>query len=34
VVCVGGSWIAPRAAIDAGDFAAIERLARAASALR
>jgi 2-dehydro-3-deoxyphosphogluconate aldolase/(4S)-4-hydroxy-2-oxoglutarate aldolase len=34
VVCVGGSWIAPRAAIDAGDFAAIERLARAAAALR
>jgi 2-dehydro-3-deoxyphosphogluconate aldolase/(4S)-4-hydroxy-2-oxoglutarate aldolase len=34
VVCVGGSWIASRAAIEAGDFAAIERLARAASALK
>jgi 2-dehydro-3-deoxyphosphogluconate aldolase/(4S)-4-hydroxy-2-oxoglutarate aldolase len=34
VVCVGGSWIAPRAAIDAGDFATIERLARAAAALK
>ena len=33
VVCVGGSWITPRAALDAGDFAAIERLARAASGL-
>ncbi len=34
VICVGGSWIAPRAAIEAGDFAKIEQLARAASALR
>ena len=34
VICVGGSWIAPRAAIAAGDFAKIEQLARAASALR
>jgi 2-dehydro-3-deoxyphosphogluconate aldolase/(4S)-4-hydroxy-2-oxoglutarate aldolase len=34
VACVGGSWIAPRAAIDAGDFATIERLARAAAALK
>jgi 2-dehydro-3-deoxyphosphogluconate aldolase/(4S)-4-hydroxy-2-oxoglutarate aldolase len=33
VVCVGGSWITPRAALEAGDFAAIERLARAAAAL-
>ncbi|MEM6850848.1 MAG: bifunctional 4-hydroxy-2-oxoglutarate aldolase/2-dehydro-3-deoxy-phosphogluconate aldolase [Pseudomonadota bacterium] len=33
VVCVGGSWVAPRALIDAGDWAAIERRARAASAL-
>ena len=33
VVCVGGSWITPRAALDAGDFAAIERLASAAAAL-
>jgi 2-dehydro-3-deoxyphosphogluconate aldolase/(4S)-4-hydroxy-2-oxoglutarate aldolase len=34
VICVGGSWIAPRAAIEAGDFGKIEQLARAASALR
>jgi 2-dehydro-3-deoxyphosphogluconate aldolase/(4S)-4-hydroxy-2-oxoglutarate aldolase len=34
VICVGGSWIAPRAAIAAGDFGKIEQLARAASALR
>jgi 2-dehydro-3-deoxyphosphogluconate aldolase/(4S)-4-hydroxy-2-oxoglutarate aldolase len=34
VLCVGGSWIAPRDAIEAGDFARIEQLARAASALR
>jgi 2-dehydro-3-deoxyphosphogluconate aldolase/(4S)-4-hydroxy-2-oxoglutarate aldolase len=34
VVCVGGSWIAPRAAIAAGDFTKIEQLARAATALR
>jgi 2-dehydro-3-deoxyphosphogluconate aldolase/(4S)-4-hydroxy-2-oxoglutarate aldolase len=34
VVCVGGSWIAPRAAIAAGDFGKIEQLARSASALR
>jgi len=34
VICVGGSWIAPRAAIAAGDFAKIEQLARAATALR
>jgi 2-dehydro-3-deoxyphosphogluconate aldolase / (4S)-4-hydroxy-2-oxoglutarate aldolase len=33
VLCVGGSWIAPRGAIDAGDFASIERLAREAAAL-
>jgi 2-dehydro-3-deoxyphosphogluconate aldolase/(4S)-4-hydroxy-2-oxoglutarate aldolase len=31
VLCVGGSWIAPRDAIAAGDFARIEALARAAS---
>lgn len=31
VVCVGGSWVAPQQLIDAGDWAAIERLARAAS---
>jgi len=34
VLCVGGSWIAPREAIAAGDFARIERLAREAAALR
>jgi 2-dehydro-3-deoxyphosphogluconate aldolase / (4S)-4-hydroxy-2-oxoglutarate aldolase len=33
VVCVGGSWMAPPAAIAAGDLAAIGRLARAAAAL-
>lgn len=34
VLCVGGSWIAPEAAIDAGDTAVIERLAREAAGLR
>ena len=34
VACVGGSWLAPREMIAAGDFAKIEQLARAASALR
>jgi 2-dehydro-3-deoxyphosphogluconate aldolase / (4S)-4-hydroxy-2-oxoglutarate aldolase len=34
VLCVGGSWIAPRDAIAAGDFARIEQLAREASGLR
>lgn len=34
VPCVGGSWLAPPAAIEAEDFAAIERLAREAAALR
>ena len=34
VLCVGGSWIAPESAIASGDVAAIERLAREASALR
>jgi len=32
VLCVGGSWIAPREAIAAGDFARIEQLAREATA--
>jgi 2-dehydro-3-deoxyphosphogluconate aldolase/(4S)-4-hydroxy-2-oxoglutarate aldolase len=32
VLCVGGSWIAPREAIAAGDFARIEGLAREATA--
>ncbi|TCS35730.1 2-keto-3-deoxy-phosphogluconate aldolase [Paucimonas lemoignei] len=34
VACVGGSWLTPRDAIHAGDWAAITRLAQAASALR
>src|SRR5579864_6717129 len=34
VVCVGGSWLTPRDALAAGDFARIERLAREAAALR
>ncbi|MES1202748.1 MAG: bifunctional 4-hydroxy-2-oxoglutarate aldolase/2-dehydro-3-deoxy-phosphogluconate aldolase [Pseudomonadota bacterium] len=34
VLCVGGSWVAPLDAIRAGDWARIETLARAASALR
>ena len=33
VVCVGGSWVAPGAMVRAGDWAGIERLARAAAAL-
>ena len=34
VVCVGGSWLAARETIAAGDFARIEALARAAAGLR
>jgi 2-dehydro-3-deoxyphosphogluconate aldolase/(4S)-4-hydroxy-2-oxoglutarate aldolase len=34
VLCVGGSWVAPEAAIAAGDVGAIERLARQAAALK
>jgi 2-dehydro-3-deoxyphosphogluconate aldolase/(4S)-4-hydroxy-2-oxoglutarate aldolase len=34
VVCVGGSWLAPKAMLAAGDWAAIEALARDASALK
>jgi 2-dehydro-3-deoxyphosphogluconate aldolase/(4S)-4-hydroxy-2-oxoglutarate aldolase len=34
VVCIGGSWVAPREAVAAGDWPAIARLARAAAALR
>ncbi len=30
VVCVGGSWVAPQGLIDAGDWAAITKLAQAA----
>ncbi|MFK7761776.1 MAG: bifunctional 4-hydroxy-2-oxoglutarate aldolase/2-dehydro-3-deoxy-phosphogluconate aldolase [Roseobacter sp.] len=33
VVCAGGSWVAPGNLVDAGDWAAIEELARAASQL-
>lgn len=33
VVCVGGSWVAPKAMLRAGDWAGIERLAREAAAL-
>ncbi|QFG69734.1 bifunctional 4-hydroxy-2-oxoglutarate aldolase/2-dehydro-3-deoxy-phosphogluconate aldolase [Ornithinimicrobium pratense] len=33
VACVGGSWITPEAAIDAGDWATIERLAGEAAQL-
>jgi 2-dehydro-3-deoxyphosphogluconate aldolase / (4S)-4-hydroxy-2-oxoglutarate aldolase len=31
VACVGGSWVAPRAAVDARDWSQIERLAAAAA---
>ena len=34
VLCVGGSWVAPAKAIEAGNWAAIEALARGAAALR
>jgi 2-dehydro-3-deoxyphosphogluconate aldolase/(4S)-4-hydroxy-2-oxoglutarate aldolase len=34
VIAVGGSWVTPQAAVDAGDWAEITRLAKAASALR
>jgi 2-dehydro-3-deoxyphosphogluconate aldolase/(4S)-4-hydroxy-2-oxoglutarate aldolase len=34
VVAVGGSWVAPREAAAAGDFARITELARAAAALQ
>lgn len=34
VACVGGSWVAPRDAVAAGDWTRIERLAAAASALK
>ncbi|OAN68237.1 keto-deoxy-phosphogluconate aldolase [Jannaschia sp. EhC01] len=33
VVCAGGSWVAPKSAVEAGDWAEIERLAREAAAL-
>jgi 2-dehydro-3-deoxyphosphogluconate aldolase / (4S)-4-hydroxy-2-oxoglutarate aldolase len=34
VVCVGGSWVAPKAMLAAGDWSGIEALARDAAALR
>ncbi|MBU6491866.1 MAG: bifunctional 4-hydroxy-2-oxoglutarate aldolase/2-dehydro-3-deoxy-phosphogluconate aldolase [Burkholderiales bacterium] len=34
VVCVGGSWLTPKAVVDRRDWAAITRLAQAAAALR
>jgi 2-dehydro-3-deoxyphosphogluconate aldolase/(4S)-4-hydroxy-2-oxoglutarate aldolase len=34
VVCVGGSWVAPRNAVAAGDWPQVERLAAAAAALK
>jgi 2-dehydro-3-deoxyphosphogluconate aldolase/(4S)-4-hydroxy-2-oxoglutarate aldolase len=34
VIAVGGTWVTPRDAVEAGDFARITALARAASALR
>ena len=33
VVCVGGSWVAPKDALASGDWDAITRLAKEASAL-
>ncbi|MDH3263639.1 MAG: bifunctional 4-hydroxy-2-oxoglutarate aldolase/2-dehydro-3-deoxy-phosphogluconate aldolase [Paracoccaceae bacterium] len=33
VMCVGGSWVAPKAMVDNGDWAGIEALAREAAAL-
>jgi 2-dehydro-3-deoxyphosphogluconate aldolase/(4S)-4-hydroxy-2-oxoglutarate aldolase len=33
VLCVGGSWVAPNALVEAGDWAGIEALARDAAAL-
>lgn len=34
VLCVGGSWLAPKALVEAGDWAEIERIASGAAALR
>jgi 2-dehydro-3-deoxyphosphogluconate aldolase/(4S)-4-hydroxy-2-oxoglutarate aldolase len=34
VICVGGSWVTPRALLDAGDWGAIMGLARQAASLR
>ena len=34
VACVGGSWMLPKAALSAGDYAAVETLAREAAGLK
>ena len=34
VICVGGSWVMPQDALDAGDWKRIEGLAREAAALK
>jgi 2-dehydro-3-deoxyphosphogluconate aldolase/(4S)-4-hydroxy-2-oxoglutarate aldolase len=34
VACVGGSWLTPKDALAAGDWARITELARAAASLR
>lgn len=34
VVCVGGSWVAPKAALEAGDFDEVTRLSREAAGLK
>ncbi len=34
VMCVGGSWVAPKAMVDKGDWAGIEALAREAAGLK
>ena len=34
VACVGGSWMTPKAALAAGDYAQVETLAREAAALK
>ncbi len=34
VICVGGSWVAPRSIVDAGDWDAVTVLARDAATLR
>jgi 2-dehydro-3-deoxyphosphogluconate aldolase / (4S)-4-hydroxy-2-oxoglutarate aldolase len=34
VLCVGGSWVAPKSLVERGDWAGIERLAREAAGLR
>lgn len=34
VICAGGSWVAPKAAVDKGDWAEIKRLAADAATLR